>query len=65
MTVDIAKALKGIKVSVIKSEGNHDPDTKDGLFFDPQFMPIFRLPLVDTKWTLDSFFLCSTFQEAR
>lgn len=32
MTVDIAKALKGIKVSVIKSEGNNNPDTKDGIF---------------------------------
>lgn len=32
MTVDITKALKGIKVSVIKSEGNNNPDTKDRLF---------------------------------
>ena len=33
MTVDISKALKGIKVSVIKSEGNNNPDTKDVFFF--------------------------------
>lgn len=58
MTVDITKALKGIKVSVIKSEGNNNPNAEDRLFFfAPQFLPISRLPLLDGKWTLDSFLM--------
>lgn len=37
MTVDITKALKGIKVSVIKSEGNNNPNAEDRLFLRLNF----------------------------
>lgn len=37
MTVDVTKALKGIKVSVIKSEGNNNPDAEDRLFLRLNF----------------------------